>query len=93
MILKSGATFISEDPIFDDTPLIVLKYNLVITNKAVLKESCVVKSVALNNESSWVAWVAQGHQHLKMMTMHENFETRYVHNNPPPSRFLSFTPP
>ena len=83
MILKSGATFISEDPIFDDTPLIVLKYNLVITNKAVLKESCVVKSVALNNESSWVAWVAQGHQHLKMMTMHENFETRYVHDNSP----------
>ena len=69
MILKSGATFISEDPIFDDTPLIVLKYNLVITNKAVLKESCVVKSVALDNESSWVARVAQGHQHLKTTKM------------------------
>ena len=55
--------------ISDKIGLIVHKYNLVITNKAVLKESCVVKSVALDYESSWVARVAQGHQHLKMMTM------------------------
>ena len=56
-------------PAPDKIGLIVHKYNLVITNKAALKESCVVKSVALDNESSWVARVAQGHQHLKMMTM------------------------